>query len=108
MLSTDRISLILAVGAIVVTLGVGMCSTNGRFDDLNRRIDDLNAGMNGRIDDLNAAFTDDVEALDTKIDSVAQALDTKIDRVVQTLGAIGRDVAFLAGRQAERDRTTGR
>ena len=54
MLSTDRISLILAVGAIVVTLGVGMCSTNGRFDDLNRRIDDMNADVTGRIADLNA------------------------------------------------------
>ena len=36
------------------------------------------------------------------------ALDTKIDTVAQTLGAIAKDVSFLAGRQAERDRTTGR
>ena len=54
MLSTDRISLLLGVGAIVVTLGVGMCSTNGRFDDLNRRFDDLSADVNRRFDDLNA------------------------------------------------------
>ena len=36
------------------------------------------------------------------------ALDAKIDTVAQTLGAIAKDVSFLAGRQAERDRTTGR
>ena len=47
-------------------------------------------------------------ALDTKIDTVAQTLGTKIDTVAQTLGAIAKDVSFLAGRQAERDRTTGR
>ena len=48
------------------------------------------------------------QTLDTKIDSVAQTLGTKIDTVAQTLGAIAKDVSFLAGRQAERDRTTGR
>ena len=34
MFSTDQMSLLLAVGAIVVTLGVGTCSTNARIDDL--------------------------------------------------------------------------
>ena len=47
-------------------------------------------------------------ALDTKIDTVAQTLGTKIDTVAQALGAIAKDVSFLAGRQAERDRPTGR
>ena len=42
MFSTDRISLLLGVGAIVVTLGVGTCSTNARIDDVNRRFDDVN------------------------------------------------------------------
>ena len=37
-----------------------------------------------------------------------RALDTKIDTVAQDLGPIAKDVSFLAGRQAERDRTTGR
>ena len=36
MFSTDRISLLLGVGAIVVTLGVGTCSTNARIDDVSR------------------------------------------------------------------------
>ena len=59
MFNTDRISLLLAVGAIVVTLGVGTCSTNARIDDLsdsvNRRFDDVNQrfdGVNRRFDDL--------------------------------------------------------
>ena len=45
MFSTDRISLLLGVGAIVVTLGVGTCSTNARIDDVNRRFDDVDDGV---------------------------------------------------------------
>ena len=45
---TDRITVLVAAGAIVATLSVGTCSTNGRFDDVNRRIDDVNR----RIDDV--------------------------------------------------------
>jgi uncharacterized protein YoxC len=47
-----------------------------------------------------------ITALDTKIDTVAKDLDTKIDTVAQTLAAVAKDVSFLAGRQAERDRAT--
>ena len=45
---TDRITVLVAAGAIVATLSVGTCSTNGRFDDVNQRIDDVN----DRIDDV--------------------------------------------------------
>ena len=48
MSSADRISYFIGVGAIVVTLGVGTCSTNARFNDVNARFNDVNA----RIDDL--------------------------------------------------------
>ena len=51
MFSTDRISLLLGVGAVVVTLGVGTCSTNARIDDVNRRFDDVDR----RFDDLSAS-----------------------------------------------------
>ena len=69
-------------------------------------------------------LTKNVQDLDTKIDTVAKDLDTKIDTVAkgldarintvdarintvaQTLAAVARDVSFLAGRQAERDRAT--
>ena len=42
---TDRISLYLAAGAIIVTPGVGTCSTNARIDDVNRRIDGVQADI---------------------------------------------------------------
>lgn len=53
----DRISVYLAAGAIIVTLGVGTCSTNARFNDVNARFDDVNRGIddvNRRIDGVQA------------------------------------------------------
>ena len=50
MSSGDRTSFFIGVGAIVVTLGVGTCSTNARFNDMNARFDDVNA----HIDDVQA------------------------------------------------------
>ena len=49
MLNRDDVRMALGVGAIVVTLGVGTCSTNSRIDDTHRRIDDTHR----RIDDTN-------------------------------------------------------
>ena len=47
---TDRISMLVAAGAVVATLAIGTCSTNARLNDVNGRLDDVN----GRIDDLQA------------------------------------------------------
>ena len=55
---TDRITVLVAAGAIVATLSVGTCSTNGRFDDVNRRIDDVNDRFDSRFDDVNRRFDD--------------------------------------------------
>ena len=49
MLNRDDVRMALGVGAIVVTLGVGTCSTNSRIDDTHRRVDDANR----RLDDTN-------------------------------------------------------
>ena len=62
MSSADRISYFIGVGAIVVTLGVGTCSTNARFNDVNTRFND----MNGRIDDLH----DRIDDLHDRIDDI--------------------------------------
>ena len=46
----DRVSMLVAAGVIVATLGVGTCSTNARFNDVNARFDDVE----WRIDALQA------------------------------------------------------
>jgi len=61
MLNRDDMRMMLGVGAIVAAVSAGTCSTNGRIDDVHRRIDDVNTRMtegfenlNRRIDDLDA------------------------------------------------------
>lgn len=48
----DRLTFSVGVGAIVATMAVGQCATSARFDDVNRRIDDLRADTTGRLDSL--------------------------------------------------------
>ena len=53
----DRVSMLVAAGVIVATLGVGTCSTNARFNDVNARFNDVNARFDDverRIDALQA------------------------------------------------------
>ena len=88
MFSTDRISLLFGVAAIVVTLGVGTCSTNARIDDLsdsvNRRFDALRDSVNRRFDALRAdhvRFDERLRAVEIAFGKVDQRLLT-IERVV--------------------------
>ncbi|MCY4122575.1 MAG: hypothetical protein OXG72_16830 [Acidobacteria bacterium] len=58
MITKDNAAVLLGVSAIIVTLGMGTCSTNARIDDgfsnVNRRFDDINR----RIDDTNRRIDD--------------------------------------------------
>ena len=67
MSSGDRNSFFVGVGAIVVTLGVGTCSTSARFNDMNARFNDVNA----RFDDVDTRFDD----VDTRFDDVNARID---------------------------------
>lgn len=62
------------------------------------------AALDKKIDTV----AEDVKENRRRFDAVVGTLGAKIDTVARDLGAIARDVSFLAGRQAERDRTTGR
>lgn len=41
----DRITILVAAGAVRATLGMGSCSTNMRINDVNARIDDAQADV---------------------------------------------------------------
>ena len=98
MFSTDQMSLLLAVGAIVVTLGVGTCSTNARIDDVNRRLDDLSADVNRRFDDVNRRFDAmraDIRGLradHVRFDERLRAVEIALGQVDQRLLTIERVV----------------
>lgn len=57
---SDRITILLSVAALCVTLVGTSCSTNARIDDLNTnlnaRIDDLSANVNARFASVDARF----------------------------------------------------
>lgn len=59
MISSDRLTVLIAAGAIVATVASGQCTTDARFDDVNRRLDDVNT----RIDDLRADTTARLDGL---------------------------------------------
>ena len=93
----DRITILVAAGAVSATLGMGSCSTNARigdaitlvnqriddvyriFDDVNRRFDD----MNRRFDDVNRRFDD----VNTRIDD----LQRDVREVRALIVATGRE-----------------
>ena len=66
--------------------------------DLDQKIDTVATRVDQKIDTVAAT-------LDKKIDTVAATLDKKIDGLGLKIDSIAKDVSFLAGRQAERDRT---
>ena len=75
MLNRDDVRMALGVGAIVVTLGVGTCSTNSRIDDTHRRIDDTHR----RIDDtnrrMNEGFANTNRRMDEGFANIYRRLD---------------------------------
>ena len=66
MLNRDDVRMALGVGAIVVTLGVGTCSTNSRIDDTHRRIDDTHR----RIDDANRQIDEGFANINRRLDDM--------------------------------------
>ena len=63
----DRITILVAAGAVSATLGVGSWSTNARINDVNTQ-------LNTRIDDMG-----------TRIDGVRAQLNTRIDDVQEDI-----------------------
>ena len=75
MINKDNAAVLLGMGAIVVTLALGTCSTNARIDDgftnVNLRFDD----MNRRIDDTNRRMDNGFANVNRRIDETNQRID---------------------------------
>ncbi|MCY4637366.1 MAG: hypothetical protein OXG04_23180 [Acidobacteria bacterium] len=70
MLNRDDMRMMLGVGAIVAAISVGTCSTNGRIDDVHRRIDDVNTRMTEGFDSINRRMTEGFDNLNRRIDDL--------------------------------------
>ncbi len=77
----DRITILLSVAALCVTIIGTSCSTNAR-------IDDLGTSLNARIDDLRAEVTAQIAAVNARIDG--------LDRDIRELRALVIDAIKVA------------
>ena len=79
------------------------------------RVDRLDAKNESRVDRLDAknerahaAITENIKAVDDRAERRSEAHRAALEAHRATLESIARDVSFLAGRQAERDRQVER
>ena len=63
--------------------------------------------LSGRIDSSRAEVLTQVRHLDTKNEKAHEGIVARADRHAAKLDTVARDVAYLAGQQAERDRRDG-
>ena len=78
---SDRITILLSVGALCVTIIGTTCSTNARIDDMNARIDGMNAALNARIDDVNASVNARIDDLRAEVAAQIAGLNARIDEL---------------------------
>ena len=88
MITKDNAAVLLGMGAIIVTLGIGTCSTNARIDDefanVNRRMNDGFENVNRRIDDTNQRIDDTNRRIDDVQEDVRE-LRTMLFELVKNL-----------------------
>ena len=103
MLGKDRIPFVLGVGAIVVTLGVGTCSTNARIDDLNGRFDDLNRRFDEQTADVNRRFDEQTADVNRRFDALGADVNRRFDGVNRRFDAMRADIRELRADHARFD-----
>lgn len=95
----DRITILLSVAALCVTIIGTSCSTNARIDDLSARIDAGDASLSARIDDLNTSLNariDDLSAsLNARIDDLRAEVTAQIAAVNARIDGLDRDIRDL-------------
>ena len=69
---SDRITVLLSVAALCVTIIGTSCSTNARIDDVHARIDDVNTNVNARIDDVRAELMVQIAGVNARIDGLSE------------------------------------
>ena len=97
------------VGGVLTTLAVAFTAwLNQRaHQGTATRIDGVKEGLTSRIDGLEQGLTSRIDGLEqgltSRINAVEEGSRQRDEARRRGLESIGRDVAFLAGRQAERD-----
>ena len=65
-------------------------SVGGKLDDINHRLDDMNANMNSRLGDMNANMNSRFDVVHQDIRQLEQKIDRKFEQVDQRLDAMDK------------------
>ena len=98
MLSKDTVAVVLGMGAIVVTLGVGTCSTNRRIDDSHRRMDDGFENLQRQIGAVHRRMDDGFGNLQRQVDNLqtdVRELQTDVRELQTDVRELQTDVREL-------------
>lgn len=68
---------------LVATIWIAQWSQNKRFDDLNRRFDDLKADVNRRFDSLKSDMDRRFDEVIKRLDRIEAKLDDHEERIVR-------------------------
>ena len=95
----DRITILLSVAALCVTIIGTSCSTNARIDDLSARVSEMNASLNARIGEMTASLNARIDAgdagLGARIDDLRAELAAQIAAVNARIDGLDRDIREL-------------
>ena len=83
----DRITILLSVAALCVTIIGTSCSTNARIGDLSARVDALGASLSARIDAGDASLGARIDAGDASLNARIDALDASLNARIDDLRA---------------------
>ena len=95
MINKDNAAVLLGMAAIVVTLALGTCSTNGRIDDVNRRMDDGFNNLQRRMDDGFNSLQRQIDDTNQRMDDGFNSLQRQIDDTNRRIEDVQEDVREL-------------
>ena len=79
MVNRDQVPILIGIGAVIVTLSAGTCSTNARiadgFDNVNRRIDDVNRRMDDGFENVDRRMDDGFANVNRRVDDGNKRID---------------------------------
>ncbi len=91
----NTLTLQIGIATIIVTLGIGTCSTNGRIGDVHRRLDDMNQQMDDGFNNLQRQIEDSNRRMNDGFNNVNQRIDDtnrRIDDTNQRIDDVQDDV----------------
>ena len=96
-----------ALKSLADDLGRRLDGQRAALDQMDAKNEAAHAGISERIDASRTEVLEQVRHLDAKNEAAHAGIEARVDRLGGKLDVVAHDVAFLAGRQKERDHQGG-